>query len=289
MRREILSLGPDCPWALRRLKEDLKDLNGHRLFPDRHAHTITFRLNRDEFELYKAVTAYINEFLPQASGRKKASVALVRTVLQRRLASSTMAIFESIRRRLEKEQQLLDELETLSPSQRARRLAQLHGRIDDAEQDEDDLDESERDELTDGFTDALELDQIRAEIAALQELLARARRVRDLGTDSKLTALRECLKRAEFNELTDGRGKPDAGRLNQQAELIGIRSGLPFRGSIPRCLKFGRLLLRQDCLVQRAVWQTHPEFVAVPDLACLLKNHRSGKVALNSDLTANRE
>lgn len=207
MRREILSLGPDCPWALRRLKEDLKDLQGRRLFPDRHAHTITFRLNRDEYDLYKAVTAYINEFLPQASGRKKASVALARTVLQRRLASSTMAIFESIRRRFEKQQALLEELENLPPPQRARRLAQLQGRTEDAEQDEDDLDEAERDLIADGFTDAIELDQLRAEIAALQELLARARRVRDQGTDSKLTALRECLKRAEFHELTDGRGK----------------------------------------------------------------------------------
>ena len=207
LRRDILSLGPDCPWALRRMKEDLKDLQGHRLFPDRHAHTITFRLSRDEYDLYKAVTAYINEFLPQATGRKKASVALARTVLQRRLASSTMAIFESIRRRLEKQQQLLEELEQLSPPQRARRLAQLQGRLDDAEQDEDDLDESQRDLLADGFTDALELDQLRTEIAALQELLGRARRVRDQGTDSKLTALHDCLKRAEFHELTDGRGK----------------------------------------------------------------------------------
>jgi superfamily II DNA or RNA helicase len=207
IRREILRLGPDCPWALRRLKEDLKDLDGRRLFPDRHAHTITFRLNRDEYDLYKAVTAYINEFLPQATGRKKASVALVRTVLQRRLASSTMAIFESIRRRLEKQQALLQELEELPPAQRARRLAQLQGRISDAEQDEDDLDDAERDQLADEFTAALELDQLRAEIAALQELLGRARRVKDQAGDSKLTALRECLSRAEFNELKDGRGK----------------------------------------------------------------------------------
>ncbi|SPE59274.1 hypothetical protein SBV1_3090008 [Verrucomicrobia bacterium] len=118
-----------------------------------------------------------------------------------------MAIFESIRRRLEKQQQLLEELENLTPPQRARRLAQLQGRLDDAEQDEDDLDEAERDQLADSLTDALELDQLRAEIAALQELIARARRVRDQGADSKLTALHECLTRAEFHELTDGRGK----------------------------------------------------------------------------------
>jgi superfamily II DNA or RNA helicase len=207
IRRDILRLGPDCPWALRRMKEDLKDLQGNRLFPDRHAHTITFRLNREEYDLYKAVTAYINEFLPQASGRKKQSVALARTVLQRRLASSTMAIHESIRRRLEKQQELLQDLESLPPAQRGRRLAQLQGRLTDTEQDEDDLDEADRDHLTDEFTASVELDQLRSEIAALQELLARARRVRDLAEDSKLAALQACLKRAEFHELKDGRGK----------------------------------------------------------------------------------
>ena len=115
IRRDILRLGPDCPWALRRLKEDLRDVRGRRLFPDRHAHTVAFKLNLEEFDLYKAVTAYINQFLPQASGRRQASVALARTVLQRRLASSTMAIYESIRRRLERQQDLLKELEDLTP------------------------------------------------------------------------------------------------------------------------------------------------------------------------------
>src|SRR5581483_11825596 len=207
IRRDILRLGPECPWALRRLKEDLKDIDGRRLFPDRHAHTIEFRLNVEEFDLYKAVTAYINEFLPQASGRKKQSVALARTVLQRRLASSTHAIFESLKRRFDKQQALLTELEALSPSQRVKRLAQLQGRMADNEQDEDDLDDAERDQLSDEFTTAVELDQLRAEIAALRDLAAQARRVCDHGADSKLTALRDCLKRAQFEELQDGRGK----------------------------------------------------------------------------------
>jgi superfamily II DNA or RNA helicase len=207
IRRDILRLGPECPWALRRLKEDLRDLQGRRLFPDRHAHTVTFKLNSQEYDLYKAVTAYINQYLPQASGRRGASVALARTVLQRRLASSTMAIYESIRRRLEKQQDLLKELEDLPPGQRARRLAQLQGRLADAEQEEDDLDDAERDRLADQFTSAAGLDQLRAEVAALQELLAQARRVRDHAADSKLAALKACLERAEFRELSDGRGK----------------------------------------------------------------------------------
>jgi Helicase conserved C-terminal domain/Domain of unknown function (DUF3883) len=102
---------------------------------------------------------------------------------------------------------LLHELEGLAPSQRARRLAQIQGRLTDAEQDEDDLDDADRDRLTDEYTAALELDQLRTEIAALQDLLAEAKRVRDHANDSKLAAMRECLERAEFRELADGRGK----------------------------------------------------------------------------------
>jgi superfamily II DNA or RNA helicase len=207
IRRDILRLGPESPWALRRLKEDLKDLNGRRLFPDRFAHTVTFKLNHEEFDLYKAVTAYINEFLPHATGRRKNSVALARTVFQRRLASSTRAIHESLVRRFKKIQELLHQLEGLSPSQRAKRLAQMQGRAADAEQDEDDLDDEARDQLVDETTASMEINQLRAEIAALQELVGRAARVQQYATDSKLEALKECLTKAEFHELKDGRGK----------------------------------------------------------------------------------
>jgi len=207
IRKNILRLGSDCPWALRRLKEDLCDLKGRRLFPDRHAHSVTFQLNPEEYALYKSVTSYINEFLPQTAGRRKHSVALARTVLQRRLASSTRAIHESLRRRLDKQRSLLEELESLSPAQRARRLAALQGRAPDVEQDEDDLDEEARDELVDEFTAAVEIDQIRNEVAALRDLVEQARRVREQAPDSKLAALKECLERAQFSELKDGRGK----------------------------------------------------------------------------------
>ena len=207
IRRDVLRLGDDCPWALRRLKEDLKDLHGRRLFPDRHVGTVSFHLGPEEYAVYQAVTAYINEFLPHASGRRKNSVALVRTVFQRRLASSTRAIHESLCRRRAKLQGLVADLERLPPAARARRLAQLAGRVADPEQDEDDLDDAARDELAGDATAALEVDQLRAEVAALDELTARVGRVRDGGRDSKLRALRECLERAEFSELQDGRGK----------------------------------------------------------------------------------
>jgi len=77
----------------------------------------------------------------------------------------------------------------------------------DSEQDEDDLDDEDRDRLVDQYSGAQELDQFRLEIAALKELVEQARKVRESGNDSKLSALRECLSKAQFAELKDGRGK----------------------------------------------------------------------------------
>jgi len=207
IRKDVFRLGKESPWSLRRLKEDLKDANGKRLFPDRHTNTVTFCLNNDEYTLYKSVTAYINEFIPQQTGQRRSSAALTRTVLQRRLVSSTCAIHESIKRRLKKQEDLLEELEGLTPAQRAKRLAALQGRLPDAEQDEDDLDDAVRDQLVDEYTAALELEQLRAEISALKELVEQARKVRENANDSKLAALKKCLGEAQFMDLKDGRGK----------------------------------------------------------------------------------
>ena len=207
VRHTVLSLSGNSPWAIRRLKEDLRDVDGRRLFPDRHAKTVPFELNREEYTLYKAVTEFINRFLPQASGSRRQSVGLARTVLQRRLASSGNAIHASLHRRMERQQRIVQELEALSPAQRRQFLDRLRSRLTDSEQEEDDLDDDARDDLIDAYSTAEELDQMRAEVAALKELVEQARRVRDLGHDSKLAALGACLDGAQFSELKDGRGK----------------------------------------------------------------------------------
>jgi len=227
IRKEIFRIGDDCPWALRRLKEDLKDIHGRRIFPDRHARSVTFELNSEEYALYKTVTAYINEFFSQLTGQRRGSAALVRTVLQRRLASSASAIHESLKRRMLKQQKLLEELEAMPPAQRVKRLEVLHRRMPDAEQDEDDLDEQTRDDLVDDFTATLELDQLRSEISALKDLVERARRVREQARDSKLAALKKCLQESQFSELKDGRGKliiftEHRDTLNYVREHLGI-------------------------------------------------------------------
>ena len=67
---------------------------------------------------------------------------------------------------------------------------------------------SARDVLIDEAMATAELDQLRSEIAELGDLVTHVLgRVRKSGRDSKLVALRECLQRAEFDELKDGTGQ----------------------------------------------------------------------------------
>src|SRR5439155_6191477 len=68
--REMIAL-KDSPWFARRIKEDLRDFDGKRLFTSRRAITQPFELSSSEKDLYDDVTEYINEFLPRQTGRRK--------------------------------------------------------------------------------------------------------------------------------------------------------------------------------------------------------------------------
>lgn len=113
---EMLRL-EDSPWFLRRIKEELRDFEGRQLFKQRYPITIPFELSEQEKYLYEQVTKYINKYLGKTKGRKQAAVALARTVLQRRLASSLNAIFSSLKKRQRRFADLLKELDELSPEE----------------------------------------------------------------------------------------------------------------------------------------------------------------------------
>lgn len=82
----------------RMVKEELVKFDGTPLFPERRAHTVTYRLSPPEDELYRAVTAYVKNEMGKADrldGSRKGSVGFALTSLQRRLASSPEAIYQS--------------------------------------------------------------------------------------------------------------------------------------------------------------------------------------------------
>jgi superfamily II DNA or RNA helicase len=202
---EMLKLA-DSPWFLRRIKEELKDFEGRKLFKKRFAITVPFELSPPEERLYKKVTTYINKFLGKAPGRKQAAVALARTVLQRRLASSLNAIFSSLKRRRQRFADLLDELDGLSPEDQHARLFNL-GKPIDIEKESDDCEEEELEDLAIDAIVAERLDQLRDELDELSHLVKLAEQTIQAGTEMKLNKLKECLNRAEFAELKGGEGK----------------------------------------------------------------------------------
>lgn len=200
------------PYFLRRQKEDLVDERGQKLFVERYVKTQPFQLSPPEYELYVAVTGYVNTYLGATGGGRGNAVALARTVLQRRLASSLGAIRSSLHRRAGRLSDLADELEQMTSAERRRRLSEL-GRVpadpelDDAETGYDDVDERADEVLATEVTGATQVAEIRAEVTELRRLVGHADRVRAQGTERKLLALRDCLQRGQFADLRDGRGK----------------------------------------------------------------------------------
>jgi len=213
VKRQITQDGN--PYFLRRQKEDLVNEQGHDLFVPRHVKTQPFQLSPAEKELYDAVTHYVNDYLGSAAtGGRASAVALARTVLQRRLASSLGAIRSSLAKRADRLTERADELERMSPAERRRRLAELgsmpkiSGDTDaDPEIGYEDVDERTEDELATAVSGAQEIAALRAEVLELRQLVTQADNVRSLGTERKLAALQDCLKKSELHELEDGRGK----------------------------------------------------------------------------------
>jgi len=86
----------------RMVKEELLKFDGTPLFPERRAYTANYKLSDMEASLYEQVTTYVREEMNRADnldGKKKNNIGFALTMLQRRLASSPEAIYQSLKRR----------------------------------------------------------------------------------------------------------------------------------------------------------------------------------------------
>src|SRR6058998_2966264 len=101
----------------RMVKENLVKFDATPLFPERIAYTVPYKLSEAEAHLYKAVTDYVREEFNRAEAlqndKRAGTVGFALTILQRRLASSPEAIYQSLRRRRERLETRLRELELL--------------------------------------------------------------------------------------------------------------------------------------------------------------------------------
>ena len=192
----------------RTVKEDLLTFEGKPLFPERVAETAAYRLSPAEENLYEEVTTYVREGMNLADrldGKRKNTVGFALTVLQRRLASSPEAIFQSLRRRAERLERSRQDL----LMGRAEALDVGISRTDllsdpDVDADEflaEELEEAE-DELVDAATAARTAAELETEVADLRRLGALAAGVLASQEDRKWIELRGVLE-SEVLTTTD--------------------------------------------------------------------------------------
>ncbi|HLE64209.1 MAG TPA: helicase-related protein, partial [Pyrinomonadaceae bacterium] len=204
----------------RMVKESLLKFDGTPLFPERIAYTVPYKLSDAEAHLYKAVTDYVREEFNRADAleneKRAGTVGFALTILQRRLASSPEAIYQSLRRRKERLESRLRELEIL---QRGGQVAVVMGPasisldaedVEDLEEAPDNEVEATEEEILDQATAARSIAELRAEIETLKTLEALALGVRRSGTDTKWRELANLLNEIFTSvprvESNDGRG-----------------------------------------------------------------------------------
>ncbi|MDO8389027.1 MAG: helicase-related protein [Actinomycetota bacterium] len=207
---------PDVNDLMRRyVKESLLTFDGKRLFRERKATTVNYDLSPEEEHLYEAVTSYVQDGMGKAQAlteggdkRRGLAVGFALAALQRRLASSPEAIFQSLKRRREKlaAQLLLAQKAgrvVANPVPMNGRLADPDGL--DADDFEDDEFEDIEDEAIENAWTAESLLELEREVNELQMLETMAARVRASDTDKKWIELRTILHSDEFRSPGDGR------------------------------------------------------------------------------------
>ena len=200
----------DVSDVMRRLvKEELLRFDGRPLFPERRAYTVSYTLSPAEAALYEAVTDYVtNEFnrADQLDGKRKSSVGFALTILQRRLASSPEAIYQSLRRRRERLESRLTELKDLARGTSS--FASVAVPFDE-DFDEDDLTPEELEGIEESVIDQASASataaELEVEIATLRELEQRANKVRMSGEDRKWDELSHLLQENASMFSEDGR------------------------------------------------------------------------------------
>ena len=188
----------------RMVKEELLKFDGTPLFPERRAYTANYELSDLEAALYADVTDYVRNEMNRADkldGKKRNTVGFALTLLQRRLASSPEAIYQSLKRRRKRLKNRQEEMRLI---QRGHHVAETLAKynIKDVPEDFDEAAdemlggeyEEWVDDVVDQATAAETMEELEAEIIILQGLEAKAHTVVQSGNDKKWEELSHLLQ-----------------------------------------------------------------------------------------------
>ncbi len=167
---------------MRHVKDEMRDMDGKKIFLERSVKSVKYAMSPTERELYDTVTEYVNRQYSIQMGRDPNHIAVFAVlIIQKRMASSTHALLESLKRRRER----------------------LGGRLkkwdrpveDDAMQDVGDVDNMDEGEIEDveyraaGYTSAQTPKQLKDELKELDKLIGLAERTSKTKPDTKLKKL----------------------------------------------------------------------------------------------------
>ncbi|GHO82270.1 protein NO VEIN domain-containing protein [Dictyobacter formicarum] len=198
------------------VKEQLYRFDGTPLFPERLAYTVNYRLSPLESQLYGDVTEYVRREFNRAdqlqNNGRRGTVGFALTTLQRRLASSPEAIYQSLRRRRERLEQ------RVKLEEQAGKPTDKQDALDQAPTWQDTLPD-----LSDEYLDDLE-DAPTAEVEALEERLvdqaSTARTIAELKTEIALLGTLEELAYRVRMSGQDRKWEELASLLQSNAEMF---------------------------------------------------------------------
>jgi len=185
------------------VKEQLYTFEGRPLFPERLAYTVNYELSGLEAALYQNVTDYVRQEFNRADALdtgRKGTIGFALTTLQRRLASSPEAIYQSLKRRRERLERRLRELQQTRQDANAQ-IELLQGLPALSDDDLDDLEdapgvelEEAEERVVDQASAARTIAELEAEITILTRLETLAWQVRASSTDRKWEELASLLQ-----------------------------------------------------------------------------------------------
>jgi superfamily II DNA or RNA helicase len=191
----------------RTVKEEMLRFDGTKLFPDRRAITANYKLSDQEAALYAAVTDYVKEEMNRADqldGQRKGTVGFALTALQRRLASSPEAIYQSLKRRRNKLKRRVEDEKLRSRGQALAETLNINGAPEDIWESADSLSpedyENFEEVVVDQATAAQTIQELEAEIIILDALEEQAKQVVHSGQDRKWDELSNLLQSPTMRE-----------------------------------------------------------------------------------------
>ncbi len=191
----------------RTVKEEMLRFDGTKLFPNRRAITANYKLSDQEAALYAAVTDYVKEEMNRADqldGQRKGTVGFALTALQRRLASSPEAIYQSLKRRRNKLKRRVEDEKLRSRGQALAETLSMNGASEDIWESADSLSpedyENFEEVVVDQATAAQTIQELEAEIIILDALEEQAKQVVHSGQDRKWDELSNLLQSPTMRE-----------------------------------------------------------------------------------------